>query len=90
MLYGCELFEPRDHVAEGAPLAGNTDELIFAWALSAFQRFVLHEPTLILAQKAAPMLFASAFCANCVGESMINVMTTCFEGLMACIAEIKG
>jgi len=39
-LYGCELFEPRDE--ETAPPAGNTDELIIAWALSAFQRFVLH------------------------------------------------
>uniref|UniRef100_A0A7S3SUP0 Uncharacterized protein n=2 Tax=Emiliania huxleyi TaxID=2903 RepID=A0A7S3SUP0_EMIHU len=31
-----------------------------AWALSAFQRFVLHEPTLIFAAKGLPVLFASA------------------------------
>ena len=25
-----------------------------------------------------------------IPQPMINVMTTCFEGAMACIAEIKG
>ena len=36
--------------------AGNTDELLIAWAFSAFQRFVLHEPSLILAAKGLPIL----------------------------------
>jgi len=87
-LYGCELFEPRDDPA--APPAGNTDELIIAWILSAFQRFVLHEPTLILAAKGLPILFASSFCANCCGESIVNLLSIFFTGVMACLAEIKG
>jgi len=88
-LYGCELFEPREP-ADGKPPAGNTDELIIAWVLSAFQRFVLHEPTLILAGKALPILFTSSFCANCCGESIVNLLSVVFTGIMACIAEIKG
>jgi len=87
-LYGCELFEPRDDPDD--PPAGNTDELILAWVLSAFQRFVLHEPTLILAAKGLPILFASAFCANCLGETIVNLLSICFSGVMACLAEIKG
>jgi len=71
-------------------VAGNTDELLIAWALSAFQRFVLHEPTLILAQKGLPMLFASAFCANCCGETIVNALTLFVEVLMAVAQEIRG
>ena len=70
--------------------AGNTDELLISWALSAFQRFVLHEPTLILAAKGLPMLFGSAFCANCCGETIVNALSICFEGVMACLADLKG
>ena len=97
MLYGCELFEPRRDpddptVGYGDPndatVAGNTDELILAWFLSAFQRFVLHEPTIILASKGLPILFASAFCMNCCGETIVNLLTTVFTVLMACITEI--
>ena len=122
LLYGCELFEPRDlddvtnttaaAISTGArrlkasgggrggdslsrpprriSVAGNTDELILAWALSAFQRFVLHEPTIILASRALPMMFASSFCANFCGETIVNLLTVFFTGIMACIAEIKG
>jgi len=71
-------------------MAGNTDDLLIAWALSAFQRFVLHEPTLILAQRGLPMLFASAFCANCCGETIVNLLSLFFEGLMAVAKEIRG
>jgi len=39
-----------------------------AWALSAFQRFVLHEPTLIFAAKGLPVLFASASSVQENGE----------------------
>ena len=87
-LYGCQLFEPRDDPND--PPAGNTDELLISWALSAFQRFVLHEPTLILAGKGLPILFASAFCANVCGESIVNLLSIIFTGIMACIAEMKG
>ena len=68
LLYGCELLEPTDANDDPAlPTAGRSEEFIFAWLLSAMQRFVLHEPTLILASKALPVLFSSAFFTNCCG-----------------------
>jgi len=54
------------------------------------QRFVLHEPTLILAGKGLPILFASAFCANCCGETIVNTITLFFDIILACVKEIKG
>jgi hypothetical protein len=116
VLYGCDLFEPREGAqaeagsdlhrrgdggssamdagsnatAAAAAPVGNTDEFLFAWILSAFQRFVLHEPTIILAAKGLPILFASTFCANVCGESIVNVLTVCFEGVVTCLAQIKG
>jgi len=80
----------RDGTGPALRVAGNTDELLIAWALSAFQRFVLHEPTLILAQKGLPMLFASAFCANCCGETIVNSLSLFFEAVMAVAKEIRG
>ena len=50
---------------------------------------VLHEPMLILAQKALPMLFASAFCANVCGETLVNLLTVFFESVLACVKHIK-
>ena len=129
LLYGCELFEPREEPFEqesrlrrlarsgggggggggttgnanvgaggrveggagaGASVAGNTDELILSWAMSAAQRFILHEPTLILAGKGLPILFASAFCANCCGETIVNSLSLMFKIVLASIKEIKG
>ena len=58
--------------------AGNPEELIFAWLLSCFQRFVLFEPTLILANKGIPMLFASAYCATCCGETIVESLSLLF------------
>jgi hypothetical protein len=58
--------------------AGNPDALIFAWLLSCFQRFVLFEPTLILANKGLPMLFASAYCATCCGEAIVESLSLLF------------
>ena len=58
--------------------AGNADALIFAWLLSCFQRFVLFEPTLILANKGLPMLFASAYCATCCGEAIVESLSLLF------------
>ena len=89
-LYGCELFEPPQDRDTEAGLAGNTDELIIAWIFSAFQRFVLHEPTLILAAKGLPILFASSFCANCCGESIVNLLSTFFVVVVECFKQIKG
>ena len=58
--------------------AGNPVELIISWLLSCFQRFVLLEPSLILANKGLPMLFASAFCANCCGIAIIESVSLLF------------
>ena len=68
-------------------LGGSTD-FLYAWCFSALQRFVLHEPTLILAAKGLPILFASAFCANCVGETVVNILTVTFESVLTCIMEL--
>ena len=76
-----------DTEPEMMALGGNTDELIIAWTLSAFQRFVLHEPTLILAAKGLPILFASAFCTNLCGETIVNLLTLIFEATFAILAE---
>lgn len=69
-------------------LGGSTNDFLYAWFFSALQRFVLHEPTLILAAKGLPILFASAFCANCVGETIVNLLTVTFETLLTCIREL--
>ena len=89
LLYACEIFEPRDAQPGDIP-AGNTDELVLAWFFAAFQRFVLHEPMIILTAKGLPILFASELCANMCGETIVNLLTVIFSALMACIAEIKG
>jgi len=86
LLYGCHLFEPRERPNDRP--AGQTDELIVAWSLSALQRFVFHEPTLILASKGLPILFASAFCMNCCGEAIVNLLTVAFEVIMTCVSKI--
>jgi len=105
-LYMCELFEPppfgvssdsNTTNATEAGLqeeqdepAGDTDELLIAWALSCFQRFILHEPIMILASKGLPILFASAFCANCCGETIVALIELVVMGIVACIKEIRG
>jgi len=69
--------------------AGNTDELVIAWVFSAFQRFVMHEPMLILAAKGLPILFATECCTNCCGETIVNLLTLVFEVVAAAIQQIK-
>lgn len=86
--YGCLLFEDRRETPADAP-PGNTDELIVSWILSAGQRFVLHEPTLILAAKGLPILFASEFCANCCGESIVNCLSILFNIIVASFKLLK-
>ena len=73
-------------VAEG----GNVDELVIQWALSAGQRFLLHEPTLILAAKGLPILFATAFCTNCCGETIVNLLSVVFEIVSAWVQQLKA
>ena len=70
--------------------SGNTDEFVIAWAFSAFQRFVMHEPMLILASKGLPILFATECCANCCGESIVNLLSLVFEVIAAAIQQLKA
>jgi len=88
LFYSCELFEPRND--PGNPVSGTTDELVIGWILAAFQRFILHEPTLILAAKGLPILFASAFCTNCCGETIVNLLSVIFGAVLECIKQIKA
>ena len=87
-LYGCELFEPDQSGSDSPSPAGNSDELLIAWSFSATQRFLLHEPTLILAAKGLPILFASELCANICGESIVNILTVIFDAIVACAKHV--
>jgi len=86
--YGCMLFEASDDPAD--PPTGNTDEFIIMWIFSAGQRFILHEPMLILAGKGLPILFASEFCANCCGETIVNLLSLIFTIVLEAIKRIKA
>jgi hypothetical protein len=87
--YGCLLFEDRRRTPADAP-PGSTDELLIAWVFSAVQRFILHEPTLILAAKGLPILFATECCANCCGESIVNLLSILFGVILEAIKMIKS
>ena len=45
---------------------------------------------MILASKGLPILFASAFCANCCGETVVALIELVVMGVVACIKEIRG
>ena len=70
--------------------AGNPDALILAWLISCIQRFVLFEPTLILANKGLPMLFSSVFCATCCGEAIVESLSLLLTILAEAIKSIKS
>ena len=70
--------------------AGNPDALIMAWLISCIQRFVLFEPTLILANKGLPMLFSSVFCATCCGEAIVESLSLLITILTEAIKSIKS
>jgi hypothetical protein len=70
--------------------AGNPDALIIAWLISCIQRFVLFEPTLILANKGLPMLFSSVFCATCCGEAIVESLSLLITILAEAIKSIKS
>jgi len=67
---------------------GPVSDLWIQWSLGAFQRFILHEPSLILAAKGLPIMFASAFCANCCGEVIVNLLSLIFISLITILSEI--
>ena len=75
-LYGCEIYATYNGSATG-------DELLLSWLWSMGQRFLLHEPFLILAAKGLPMLFASEFCSNICSESLIAFLSVLAEAAVA-------
>ena len=70
--------------------ARSTDELIIGWFFSAANRFILSEPMVIMVSKFAPLLFASAFCANCLGETITNTMGLALSAFVEMIKSLKA
>jgi hypothetical protein len=75
--YGCEFYASL----AGVEASGTRDALLLAWAWSVFQRFLINEPALILAQKGIPMCFASAMCEHLCSESCVAVLGLIIEGI---------
>ena len=66
-VYGC--------VFEETSTVDHSDELLmYSWAWSIMQRFVVNEPFIIILGVLIPMLFATEFCANMCTESCNNVL----------------
>jgi hypothetical protein len=83
LLYACELFSSSD----ASSVVGAT--LLFSWAVSVLQRFLVNEPMLIVCAKGAPICFASDFCSNLCGETVVNLLDLGVQSIMACISSIK-
>ena len=68
-------------------LAGSMDEFILSWCISLSQRFLFHEPTVILATKGLPILIGSGFCASLCGEmcgkTILHLINFLFKGVAA-------
>lgn len=75
-LYGCEIYAHMPSKVTG-------EELIFSWAVSLFQRFIVNEPCLILLAKGIPICFTSAFCESVCGESVASCLGTAVEAGLA-------
>merc|ERR1711924_469877 len=90
MLHSCQLFEPEKYRDANEVPAANTDELIIGWFFSAANRFIPSEPMVIMVSKFAPLLFASAFCANCLGETITNTMGLVLTALVQMIKSLKA
>ena len=89
--YGCELFEGmayRDPTS--SPPVGNTDEFWVTWGFSVLQRFVINEPMLIVIARGLPMLFATACCANCCGETIQGCLAVTLTAVVNCIKQATG
>ena len=81
--YGCEFYAVYADQTNG-------EMLLLSWGFSMAMRFVINEPFLILASKGVPMLFASAFCANLCGESIVNCLGLVVEGLIAFVRALTA
>ena len=83
-VYGC-VFEQlyADEKSE-------TDKLLmYSWAWSIVQRFVVNEPVLILVGVLVPLLFATECCANMCTESCNNVLGVAVAMLITFMKRVK-
>jgi len=80
--YGCS-FQRLSHETESRQLA-------IAWALSAGQRFLLHEPALIVLGQLVPALFAHSCMAALFGESCIAAMSYLVDAILAAVKAIRS
>jgi len=86
--YGCELFEGTNYRDPNAsPPVANPNEFWVTWCFSVIQRFVVNEPMLIVISRGLPMLFATAFCANCCGETIQGCLAVSLTSLVSCIKQ---
>ena len=77
-VYGC--------VFDEASSVDNSDELLmYSWAWSIMQRFIVNEPVLIGMSVLIPMLFATECCANLCTESCNNVLGVAVAMCITCV-----
>ena len=81
VLYGCEFRSALSAKAAASSVAAASvgEALMLSWAWSVAQRFLINEPILIGLAKGLPILFSSAFCANCCTESCANTLSLLTE-----------
>ena len=77
VVYGC-VFDETSTLDEGESDA----LLLYSWAWSILQRFVVNEPAIILVGVMVPLLFATECCANLCTESTNNVLGVCIAMLI--------
>ena len=81
-VYGC--------VFDEASSVDNSDELLmYSWAWSIMQRFVVNEPFIIILGVLIPMLFATEFCANMCTESCNSALGIAFAVCMTVVKRLK-
>ena len=84
VVYGC-VFDEMYSADET-----ETDKLLmFSWAWSILQRFVLNEPIIILVSVLLPMLLATECCANMCTESCNNVLGVAVAMLMTFLRRMR-
>mgnify|MGYP006114583133 CR=1 FL=1 len=88
-VYSCEFFAIGSESGSGIGLEAPAGQaLLLSWAWSIVQRFVVNEPVLIFASTGIPMCFASAFCGNFCGESIVTCAGVVFETVLAVVKEL--
>ncbi len=82
-IYGCEFYSIYAEQTNG-------EMLLMSWAFSIGMRFLINEPFLICASKGVPMLFASAFCANLCGESIVTCLSLLVDGTISFVRALTA